>query len=199
RGRREHREDPRKRNDHCEAAGFQVRPPSEVSKSFVLPRFQMTAWSASVARTPPTSSWSSEECTTDQSEPASLVSRIVPARPTIQQTLSEGAEPAVNSAATLLICRAHDAPPSLENSIMPRWPTRQRVFLPGAEITYGLTSEAIRRAATSLNAEGAGTGGARTGAAAAARYSRGGDSALDFFAFSDFLDGFGPETSRSFN
>src|SRR5438874_4279067 len=59
---------------HCEAAGFQLTPPSAVSKTFVLPRFQMAAWNASVARTPPRSS-SSGEWRRAQCEPASVVRR----------------------------------------------------------------------------------------------------------------------------
>src|SRR5207249_3073748 len=108
-------------NDHCEAAGFQVTPPSEVSKTFVLARFQMVAWRASVARMPPKSS-SRGEWIVAQCAPPSVVSRMVPARPTIQQTFSEGAEPAVRSANTLLVCRSQEPPSSAENSIMPAWP-----------------------------------------------------------------------------
>src|SRR5215469_2467427 len=167
---------------------FQVEPPSEVSKVFVLPRFQIVAWRASVARTPLKSSARGERMVA-QCAPASVVSRMVPAWPTTQQTFSEGAEPAVNSTDTLLTCRDQDAPPSLEYSILPRWPTRQEVFATGAEITIGLITDAIRSAAVSLNAEGRGAdGGAGAGVAAAARYSRGGDSGLDFFALSTCRD-----------
>src|SRR5215472_8136758 len=150
---------------HCEAGGFQVMPPSEVSRVLVLARFQMVAWRASVARTPPKSSPSGEWMVT-QCAPASVVSKMVPAWPTTQQTFSEGAEPAVRSANTLLICRNQEAPPSVENSIMPAWPARQRVLPPGAAITDGVTTAATRKAASPLNAA---RGAAGCGAAAAAR------------------------------
>src|SRR5215467_4613727 len=107
---------------------------------------------------PPKSSASGERRVA-QCAPASVVRRMVPVRPTIQQTLSEGADPAVRSANTLLTCRDQEVPPSLENSIMPAWPPRQRVFPPGAAITDGLTTAAIRKAALSLNAAGAVGGG----------------------------------------
>src|SRR5215470_13772597 len=108
---------------------------------------------------PPKSSTSGEwialQCT-----PASVVRRMVPARPTIQQTLSEGAEPPVRSANTLLTCRDQEAPPSLENSIIPTCPARQKTFPPGAAITDGFITDAIRNAAPSLNAAaGADVGG----------------------------------------
>src|SRR5713101_6796620 len=45
------------------ATGFQVWPPSLVSKPFVLPAFQIVAWSASEARTPPRSSARGDETT----------------------------------------------------------------------------------------------------------------------------------------
>src|SRR5215472_1861503 len=95
-----------------------------------------------------------------QCEPASVVRRMVPARPTIQQTLSEGAEPAARSASTLLVCRNQEAPPSLEYSIMPAWPTRQKDFPPGAVIREGLMAAAICKVASPLNAAaGGGVGG----------------------------------------
>src|SRR5215472_3218053 len=148
--------------NHCEVAGLQVPPPSAVSKTFVLPRFQTVAWSASVARTPPKSS-SSGEWSTAQCEPASVDRRMVPARPTIQQTFSEGAEPAVRSASTLLVCRDQDAPPSLENSITPAWPARQSVFLLGVTIKLKSRARAMSALETrSLpnSAEAFGAGGA---------------------------------------
>src|SRR5215831_7414319 len=122
-----------------------------------------------------------------QCAPASLVRRMVPARPTIQQTLSEGAEPAVRSASLLLICRDQEAPPSAENSIMPAWPARQSVFLSGAAITDGLMPPAIRKAAPSLKAA---TGGGRGGAAGGAARWSAADSDLVFFDSSACLDGF---------
>src|SRR5256886_12628193 len=91
----------------------------------------------------------------------------LPICPTIQQTFSEGAEPAVRSANTLLVCRSQEAPSSAENSIMPAWPARQRDFLAGAAITAGLMAPAIRKATPSLKA--AAGGGAACGAAAATR------------------------------
>src|SRR5207253_11030602 len=78
-----------------------------------------------------------------QCEPASVVRRMVPARPTIQQTFSEGAAPAVRSTTTLLDCRDQEAPPSPENSIMPAWPARQRVFLSGVTIKFRLEARAM--------------------------------------------------------
>src|SRR5689334_19593828 len=145
---------------HCDVAGFHVAPPSEVTKAFLFARFQMVALRPSVARTPPKSS-SSGEWTVAQCAPASVVSRMVAARPTTQHTLSEGAEPAVKSTRTLLICRDHEAPASLENSIIPVWPARHRTLFPGAGIKWGLTASASRREASSLKAAaGAGTGGA---------------------------------------
>src|SRR5215469_17643139 len=133
--------------NHCEVVGFQLTPPSAVSKTLVLPRFQMVAWSASVARTPPRSS-SSGEWRTAQCEPASVVRRMVPARPTIQQIFPEGAEPAVRSTTTLLLCRDQEAPPSFENSIMPAWPARQRVLLVGVTIKFKSAARAIRAGET---------------------------------------------------
>src|SRR5215472_7497778 len=171
--------------NHCEVAGLQVPPPSAVSKTFVLPRFQMVAWSASVARTPPKSS-SSGEWSTAQCEPASVVRRMVPARPTIQQTFSEGAEPAVRSTTTLLLCRDQEAPPSLENSIMPAWPARQSVFLLGVTIKFKSAARATRSEETlpSLNALG------ERGAAAACRAAPR-DSAFAFFCGAASAGGFG--------
>src|SRR5215467_13317503 len=111
----------------------------------------MAACNASVARTPakssPSGEWRMVQCA-----PESTVRRIVPARPTIQQTLSEGAEPAVSSTATLLFCGVQVAPPSLENAMRPAGPMRHRVFVPRAEMECQLREPAIkpREAATSL-------------------------------------------------
>src|SRR5215469_538384 len=115
---------------------------------------------------------------------------MVPARPTIQQTLSEGAEPAVRSANTLLICRDQEAPPSVENSIMPVWPARHNVFLSGVAITDGLMAAAIRKSALSLKA----AAGAGAAGGAAARWCAG-DSDLVFLDNSLCFEGFGPEIS----
>src|SRR5215472_16265868 len=149
--RRAHREEGKNRDSRqCETPPpFQVIPPSEVSRNVVLPRFQMVAWRASVARTPLKSS-ARGEWMVAQWAPASVVSKMVPAWPTTQQTFSEGAEPAVRSANTLLICRNQEAPPSLEYSIKPACPARHSVFPPGAAITDGLVAAAIRKAALSL-------------------------------------------------
>src|SRR6516162_3473120 len=125
-----------------------------------------------------------------QLAPASVVRRMVPARPTIQQTVSEGADPAVRSANTLLVCRNHEAPLSLEYSIMPDWPARQRDFPPGAAITNGRIAAAIRKTVLSLKAAtGAGAGGGASAAGvAAAPYAGARDFALRFPVFSSFLD-----------
>src|ERR1700740_844964 len=104
---------------------------------------------------------------TDQYSPASVVRRMVPARPTTQQTLGEGEEPEVRSATTLLACRTHDVPPSLENSMRPAWPTRQSDWVPGTKIKYGGAEPAIAAGVslTSLSAtEGAGVGACEGGA-----------------------------------
>src|SRR2546430_1964434 len=141
-----------------------------VSKIFVLPEFQTMAWSASVARTPPKSS-SSGEWRMAQCEPASMVRRIVPARPTIQQTLSEGAEPDVRSTSTLLVCRVQEVPPSLENSIMPARPARHKTLLFGTAIKFNLESPTSKpgEALISLKAAaGVGAGAGTAGLAAAA-------------------------------
>jgi len=70
---------------HGFGTGFQVRPPSLVSKLFVARAFQMVAWSASVARIPPRSSASGEGIIF-QWAPPSVVRRTAPTWPTIQQT-----------------------------------------------------------------------------------------------------------------
>src|SRR5215467_3595248 len=79
-----------------------------------------------------------------QCEPESTVRRIVPARPTIQQTLSEGAEPEVSSTCTLLAWRTHVAPLSFENTMRPAGPMRHRVLAPGAEIKGQSREPAIK-------------------------------------------------------
>jgi len=63
---------------------------------------------------------------------------MAPARPTIQQTFSEGAEPVSKSTSTPLVCRDQEEPPSLENSIWPLRPARQMTFEPGGKIKRGL-------------------------------------------------------------
>src|SRR5215470_3437804 len=86
-----------------------------------------------------------------QCEPESTVRRIVPPRPTIQQTLSEGAEPAISSTETLLFCGAQVAPPSLENTMNPAGPMRHRVFVPRAEIRFKSEEPARKRKTTSTS------------------------------------------------
>src|SRR5258708_5296210 len=122
---------------HGIRAGCQVWPPSVVSKLFVLRRFQMVACSASVARTPPRSSKSGKEINF-QCAPPSVVRRTDPRPPTIQQTVSEGAEPVCKSTYTPLFWRDQEVPLSRENSMAPARPTRQRRLEPGGEIRCGL-------------------------------------------------------------
>src|SRR5260370_21562160 len=69
-----------------------------------------------------------------QCAPPSVVRRIVPLLPTIQQTFSEGAEPPSRSVVTGLGCKVHVFPASEENSMMPACPTRQESSPPGAEM-----------------------------------------------------------------
>src|SRR5947207_8916436 len=116
---------------------FQVRPPSLVSKFLVFRAFQIVACCASVARIPPRSSARGDEIEA-QCAPPSVVRRRAPRRPTIQQILSEGAEPPSNSASTPLVCRDQEAPPSPENSIRPERPASHMTFEPGGEIKRGL-------------------------------------------------------------
>src|SRR5258707_14493302 len=101
--------------------GVQVSPPSFVSKLLVFRAFQMVAWSASVARTPPRSSESGEWINFQWAAP-SVASRMAPARPPIQQTCSDGAEPVSRSASTPLVWRAPEAAPSLASSVQPARP-----------------------------------------------------------------------------
>src|SRR5262249_35211456 len=70
---------------HCLVTLCHVRPPSAVVKLFVFRTFQMVACSASVAWTPARSSFKGD-VTTFQCAPPSVVSKIAPRRPTIQQT-----------------------------------------------------------------------------------------------------------------
>src|SRR6202158_1273549 len=123
--------------DHGCGTRFQVRPPSLVSKLLVLRAFQIVACSASAARIPPRSSDIGEEINV-QCAPPSVVKRMAPPRPTIQQTLSEGAEPVSKSASTPLFWRDQEEPPSLENSIRPLRPARQMTLQPSGEVKRGL-------------------------------------------------------------
>src|SRR2546422_2471631 len=104
-----------------------------VSKFLVLRAFQIVACRSSVARIPPRSSDNGEGINL-QCAPPSVVRRMAPTRPTIQQTLSEGAEPVSKSVSTPLVCRDQEEPPSLDNSIRPLRPARQIRFEPGGEI-----------------------------------------------------------------
>src|SRR5208283_2090596 len=113
------------------ASSVQVSPPSLVSKLLLLGASQMAACCSSRARTPPRSS-AMGEAICFQSVPPSVVRRRVPALPAIQQTLSEGAEPARRSAVTPLVCSFQDLPASVECSNFPAGPMRQAWFLFGA-------------------------------------------------------------------
>src|SRR5713101_5860043 len=147
---------------HGFGTGFQVRPPSLFTKLLVFRAFQIVACCASVARIPPRSSDSGEEIKV-QCAPPSVVKRMAPTRPTIQQILSEGAEPVNKSASTPLVCRDQDAPPSFENSTKPARPARQRTLEPGGAIKRGLEMVTTSMEAVELNpatAPAAGEGGA---------------------------------------
>src|SRR6266850_5429521 len=58
---------------------------------------------------------------------------MVPLRPTIQQTLSDGAEPASKSVMVPLGCTSQVFPPSEENRMTPPGPIRQDARPSGAE------------------------------------------------------------------
>src|SRR5260370_25796595 len=122
---------------HGFGPGFQVRPTSLVSKFLVLRAFQIVACRASVARIPPRSSDSGEAINV-QCAPPSVVRRMAPTRPTIQQTLSEGAEPVSKSASTPLLWRGQEDPPSFERSLRPLPPPRPMTLDPRGEIKRGL-------------------------------------------------------------
>src|SRR5258708_13445861 len=86
--------------------------------------------------------------------------------PTIQQTLSEGAEPVSKSARTPLVCRDQDPPPSLENSTKPARPARHMTFEPGTAIKRGLETvttsimEVVELRPATVPAAGSGAAGA---------------------------------------
>src|SRR4029077_2211167 len=86
-----------------------------------------------------------------QCAPASVVRRIVPLLPTIQQTLSVGAEPPSKSVVTPLGCKVHVFPASGEYSMRPACPTRQDTVPPGAEMMTSLMLLARRIFALSLH------------------------------------------------
>src|SRR2546430_10727569 len=120
--------------------------------------------------------WSSDVCSSDL---------MAPRRPTIQQILSEGAEPPSNSASTPLVCRDQEAPPSPENSIRPERPASHLTFEPGGEIKRGLEIARVTpREAALLKLDTALGGGCGAGGAATAPFT--------FFGFSIFLQGIGP-------
>src|SRR5713101_2369198 len=172
---------------HGFGTGFQVRPPSLVSKFLVLRAFQIVACRSSVARIPPISSDSGEGINV-QWAPPSVVRRMAPTRPTIQQTLSEGAEPVSKSASTPLVCRDQEAPRSFEISTKPARPARHRTFEPGATIKRGLetVTTSIMEVAAVRPAAGPAAG---SGGAAAARAAF-----ISFFLLSVWPSGAGPGT-----
>src|SRR3970282_944232 len=82
-----------------------------------------------------TQSFSAGEETFSQCSP-SVVLRMAPARPTIQQTFSAGEEPARSSVVTGDACDPQDWPASSERSIRPPGPKRQSTVDPGAETCW---------------------------------------------------------------
>src|SRR5712692_9494752 len=72
-----------------------------------------------------------------------MVRRMVPSRPTTQQTISEGAEPASRSAWTLLVWASHVRPSFRERAIAPPAPTRHRTPPAGGMIITGDFSRAV--------------------------------------------------------
>src|SRR6266851_4062341 len=108
--------------------------------------------------------------------------------PTIQQTLSEGAEPVSKSASTPLVCRDQEAPRSFEISTKPARPARHRTFEPGATIKRGLetVTTSIMEVAAVRPAAGPAAG---SGGAAAARAAF-----ISFFLLSVWPSGAGPGT-----
>src|SRR5712664_1175804 len=154
-------------SSHGWTTGCQVKAPSLVAKYFVPRAFQMVACSASAARIPPRSSFSGEE-SNFQCAPASVVKRMAPARPMIQQTLSDVAEPLSRSTRTPLGWRIQECPPSGENSMRPARPGRQTKVEPGAAMRR--ESETITVSVAALTAyfdaaSAAGAGGAAGGVA----------------------------------
>ena len=99
----------------------------------------------------------------DQRAPPSVVRTMVPARPTIQQMVVDGAAPEVRSVRTPLAWRDQEAPPLPEKSITPARPARQRTVAPGATIKRGeladASSIAVERNSETCS-EGAGSGAA---------------------------------------
>src|SRR5260370_15568146 len=169
---------------HSGARFFQVAPLSMVW--YVPCAGETVACRASTANTDAKSSTMGGRTFT-QWLPPSVVRKIVPARPTTQHTLSEGAEPASKSVMTPLVCRVQVAPLSAECSMMPAVPIRHCIALPGAAMVTALTLLAKTMACFSrkrdipdiscfccnaagaggLPATGFGLGGAEPGAASA--------------------------------
>src|SRR6202166_1661296 len=106
---------------HSGASFFHVAPASLVW--YVPFAGDTVAWRAFTANTEAKSSTMGGG-TFDQWAPPSVVRKMVPARPTIQQILSEVAEPASKSATTPVDCQAQVAPESVECSTRPAAPIR---------------------------------------------------------------------------
>src|SRR5260370_11143263 len=118
------------------ASFFQVAPLSIVW--YVPCAGETEACRASTANTEAKSSTMGGRTFT-QWAPPSVVRKIVPAWPTTQHALSEGAEPARKSVMTPLVCSVQVAPLSAECSMMPAAPIRHCAALPGAVIVTALT------------------------------------------------------------
>src|SRR5580704_4897624 len=73
--------------------------------------------------------------------PLSVVSRMVPARPTTQQVWAEGAEPASRSAATPVFCTVQVAPASAERWTIPEGRRRHITSPSGEETSWGLRGD----------------------------------------------------------
>src|SRR6266478_8611676 len=136
------------RGFHSGANLFQVAPPSVVwNEPFVSDTEARRASTATTVRM--------SSCTGARSfcqcAPASVVRRIVPLLPTIQQTLSVGAEPPSRSVVTGPACRVHVFPALEEISMTPACPARQNTSPPGAAMVTSPTLLARRIFALSLN------------------------------------------------
>src|SRR4051794_14910639 len=82
--------------------------------------------------------------TFSQCAPASVVRKIVPLPPTIQQMSRVGADPVSRSLTTPLDCTSQVAPESVECSMIPAGLTRQSAALLGAEKTFAADVFAAR-------------------------------------------------------
>lgn len=132
----------------------QAAPPSVVSNVLLTPvcwsaTNQIVAWKASLARTP-VRSLVTGEFSFIQCSPPSVVRKMVPELPTIQQTFAETAEPAKRSVSTPLTCGVHVTPLSFELSSDPAGPARQACFPLGAQKTWGFCKAAARIIARAL-------------------------------------------------